>query len=75
VASTYGGAAATRLIDVFLRRDPANSADGRLTARALEFATKLGSDELPVDQAGTWILERVCRPTGLGTALPNDGGG
>jgi hypothetical protein len=65
VAGTYGGAAATRLVSVFLRGDPAGSADGRLSERALEFAALVESGELPLEQSGVWILENVCRPTGL----------
>jgi hypothetical protein len=66
VASTYGGAAATRLASVFLRRDPVRSADGRLSEQAFDFASLVTSGELPLDQSGAWILENICRPTGLG---------
>jgi len=65
VATTYGGGAATRLISVFPRRDPVRSADGRLSERALDFAAMIGSGELPVAQSRAWILENLCRPTGL----------
>jgi hypothetical protein len=64
-ASTYGGAAATRLGSVFLRGDPVRSADGRLSERALDFASLVTSGELPLEQTGPWILLNVCRPTGL----------
>ena len=66
VASTYGGAAATRLASVFLRRDPVRSADGRLSEQAFGFASLVSSGKLPLDQTGAWILENICRPTGLG---------
>jgi hypothetical protein len=69
VASVYGGAAATRLASVFLRRDPVRSADGRLSERALDFVALVESGELPPEQAGAWILENICRPTGLGAGL------
>ncbi len=75
VASTYGGTAATELLSVFLRRDPVRSADGRLSERALEFASLVTSGELPLEQTGAWILENVCRPNGLGSALPGPGDG
>lgn len=75
VASTYGGAAATRLASVFLRRDPVRSADGRLSERALDLASLLESGELPLEQAGAWILENLCRPTGLGAGLAGPGEG
>jgi hypothetical protein len=65
VAGTYGGAAATRLVSVFLRGDPAGSADGRLSERALDFAALVESGELALEQSGVWILENICRPTGL----------
>lgn len=65
VASVYGGAAATRLASVFLRRDPVRSADGRLSEQAFDFASQVTSGELPLDQTGVWILENICRPTGL----------
>lgn len=75
VASVYGGAAATRLASVFLRRDPVRSADGRLSERALDLASLLESGELPLEQAGAWILENLCRPTGLGAGLAGPGEG
>jgi hypothetical protein len=72
VASTYGGAAATRLASAFLRRDPVRSADGRLSEQAFDFASLVTSGELPLDQTGAWILENICRPTGLGVG-PGEG--
>lgn len=74
-ASTYGGAAATRLASVFLRRDPVRSADGRLSEQAFQFASLVTSGELPLDQTGAWILENICHPTGLGAALAGPGEG
>jgi hypothetical protein len=64
-ATTYGGAAATRLVSVLLRGDPVRSADGRLSDQALDFAALVESGELPLEQSGVWILENLCRPTGL----------
>jgi hypothetical protein len=66
-----GGAAATMVISVVFRRDPVRSADGRLSERALDFATLVSSGELPLEQTGTWILENLCRPAALGG--PGDG--
>jgi hypothetical protein len=65
VASTYGGAAATRLISVLFRRDPLRSADGRLSERAFDFAALVSSGEVPPAQSGAWILANLCRPAGL----------
>jgi hypothetical protein len=65
VASTYGGATATRLISMLFRRDPVRSADGRLSERAFDFAALVSSGELPPAQSGAWILANLCRPTGL----------
>jgi hypothetical protein len=64
-ATIYGGAAATRVASILLRRDPMGSADGRLSERALDFASLVTSGELPLEQTGPWILLNVCRPTGL----------
>ncbi len=75
VAGVYGGAAATRLASVLLRRDPERSADGRLSERALDFASLVESGELPPAQTGAWILANICRPTGLGTTLRGPGEG
>jgi hypothetical protein len=65
VASTYGGVAATRIASVFLRGDPVETPDGRLSERGFEFASLVGSGAVPPDQAGAWILANLCRPTGL----------
>jgi hypothetical protein len=73
VATLYGGAAATRVASIFLRRDPARSADGRLSERALEFASLVSLGELPIEQAGPWILVNVCEPTGLVPSGPDEG--
>jgi hypothetical protein len=64
-ASTYGGIAATRIASAFLRGDPVETPDGRLSERAFDFAALVSSGEVPVEQAGAWILANLCRPTGL----------
>jgi hypothetical protein len=72
-ATAYGGAAATRVASIFLRRDPVRSADGRLSERALDFASLVSSGALPLEQTGPWILIDVCRPTGLVLRRPDEG--
>jgi hypothetical protein len=62
VAASYGGEQATRLVSIFVRRDELNSADGALTEEGLAFTRQLRSGELPVPEAGGWILDRLCKP-------------
>jgi hypothetical protein len=62
VAASYGGEQATRLVSIFVRRDELNSADGALTEEALAFTRQIETGELPVAEAGGWIIERVCKP-------------
>ena len=62
VATTFGGGDATRRISIFVRRDPPNSADGRLTDAAIEFSRLLRRGELETADAGDWVLAEVCRP-------------
>jgi len=61
VARSFGSAANVRRISIDLRRDPANSPDGRLTDEAIEFANAVLGDELPVEEAPEWMLDRLCR--------------
>lgn len=42
--------------------DPAESIDGQLSTAALEFARLLMDEDLPLDQAGSWIAANVCDP-------------
>jgi hypothetical protein len=63
VAASYGGEQATRLVSIFVRRDPPNSADGWLTDEALAFTRLLLNGQLEPDQGGEWILDRICRDT------------
>jgi hypothetical protein len=64
VAASYGGEEATRRISVFVRGDPPNSADGRLTEQALAFERALQEGELAPADAGAWIRGRICRAPG-----------
>ncbi|MGH2984862.1 MAG: hypothetical protein ACRDK5_11525 [Solirubrobacterales bacterium] len=64
VAASYGGADSTRALSIFVRRDPANSADGRLTDEAIAFERALHRHQLPTAAAGAWILGRICRRSG-----------
>ncbi len=63
VAASYGGEQATRLVSIFVRHDPLNSADGRLTEEALAFSRMLLGGRLRPDRGGEWILDRICRDT------------
>jgi hypothetical protein len=63
VAASYGGEQATRVVSIFVRRDPLNSADGRLTEEALAFSRGMLNGQLEPDQGGEWILDRICRDT------------
>jgi len=61
VARSFGSAENVRRISIDLRRDPADSADGRLTDEGIEFANGLLDGELEVAEAPDWILDRLCR--------------
>ena len=60
-ATAIGGATATRAISIFVRDDPAGSADGRLTDAAIAFANGLLAGELEPRVAPRWILDNLCR--------------
>jgi hypothetical protein len=64
VAASYGGEDSTRALSIFVRRDPANSADGRLTHEAIAFEQALRHGELTPGASGSWILARICRRSG-----------
>ncbi|MGD9710792.1 MAG: hypothetical protein AB7V46_01850 [Thermomicrobiales bacterium] len=40
--------------------DPADTADGRLTTAAIDFATQILDETLPLSDASTWIVENLC---------------
>ena len=57
---TILGAAGTEWLSVHVRRDAADSPDGKLTTRATEFATLLLDGSLATRDAGEWIRTHVC---------------
>lgn len=61
VAATFGGSQATRWVSIFVRDDPLDSPDGRLTEEGIEFAQEVLSGELAVAEAPRWLLDRLCR--------------
>jgi hypothetical protein len=61
VARTFGSAAATRTVSIFLRDDPADSPDGRLTDAAIEFAGEVLSEDLELEETPGWVLDNLCR--------------
>ena len=60
-AVSFGGARNTRRISIEVRRDPPDSADGRLTDEGIAFASALLGGELEVEEAPRWLLKRLCR--------------
>ncbi len=61
VAVSFGDSANVRRISIDLRRDPADSPDGRLTDEAIEFANGVLGGEIEVPEAPDWLLDRLCR--------------
>jgi hypothetical protein len=59
-AVTVLGAERTRWISIHVRRDSPDSPDGRLTDMAIQFATAVLGESLPLDEAGDWIRRTVC---------------
>lgn len=59
-ASTHMGASITRWLSVHLRRDPLDSADGRLSELAIRFTRLVRSGELPPAEAQEWIHANLC---------------
>jgi hypothetical protein len=43
--------------------DPPDTPDGRLSAAAIEFANLIMSEELPVADASSWIVDELCAPS------------
>ncbi|MEF2976670.1 hypothetical protein [Subtercola sp. YIM 133946] len=54
------GPRATRWLSVHVRRDALDSADGRLTECAIEFATIIRSGELDPADAPDWLRAHLC---------------
>jgi hypothetical protein len=61
VATSFGGGDPTRLISIFLRDDPAESPDGRLSDEAITFATEVLTGDLELDETPQWLLDHLCR--------------
>jgi hypothetical protein len=61
-ASMFGGSVVTRWISEHLRRDPADSPDGRLADEGIGFAHALLAGRLEPSAASGWIRERLCKP-------------
>jgi hypothetical protein len=59
-AVTVFGAERTRWISVHVRRDAPDSADGRLSDLAIEFATGVLDGSTQPARAGEWIRQNVC---------------
>ena len=57
---TLLGAVRTEWLSVHVRRDAADSPDGRLTRLAIEFAEQLLDGSLDTRGAGGWIRRNVC---------------
>jgi len=62
VACGRFGKRLTRLISIHLRRDPADSPDGRLTDLAIEFVRLLQDRSLDVADAPDWLGRKLCAP-------------
>ena len=60
-ATTFGGGISTRWISIFVRDDPADSPDGRLTDEGILFAREVLTGELELAEAPEWLLEHLCR--------------
>jgi hypothetical protein len=60
-AASFGGASSTRWVSIFVRRDPEDSPDGRLTDEGIAFASALTTGELETDEAPQWLLDHLCR--------------
>lgn len=64
-ASMFGGGDVTRWISENLRHDPANSPDGRLGDKGIEFEQALVAGRLDLSSASDWLRERLCRPSAV----------
>ena len=51
----------TQWIGEHLRRDPADSPDGRLGDEGIDFAQKLVGGRLELSDASSWLREHLCR--------------
>lgn len=55
------GAPLTRWLSIHVGRDAPDTADGRLTDKALDFARLVRSGELQPTASGDWIRTHLCR--------------
>jgi hypothetical protein len=65
VAARFGGRL-TRWLSVAVLRDAPDTADGRLSDEAIEFARLISSGELAQSDAADWVRRRLCRAGGRG---------
>lgn len=63
VAARIGGPL-TRWLTVTVLRDRIDTADGRLSEEAIEFARGIRSGGLSQTDAAEWVRRRLCRPAG-----------
>jgi hypothetical protein len=62
VSSVTFGPKLTVWLSETVRRDPADSPDGRLTLAAIDFTRKLLNGELPTASAEQWLRDNLCKP-------------
>jgi hypothetical protein len=60
-ATMFGGPVLTRWISENVRRDAADSPDGKLADEGTDFAQALLSGRLAPSEAGAWIRDHLCR--------------
>jgi hypothetical protein len=60
-ATTFGGGISTRWISIFVRDDPEDSPDGRLTDEGILFATEILTGGLELAETPRWLLDHLCR--------------
>ena len=63
VATSFGGVSSTRFISIFVRDDPLDSADGRLTEEGLAFSREVLTGDLELEETPQWLLAHLCRRT------------
>lgn len=61
VATSFGGGSYTRWVSIFVRDDPLDSPDGRLTEEGIAFAGEVLSGDLELAETPEWLLEHLCR--------------
>jgi hypothetical protein len=60
-ATMFGGPVLTRWISENVRRDAADSPDGKLADEGTDFAQALLAGRLAPSEAGAWIRDHLCR--------------